>query len=513
MAATYGLTDNGLRIKELAEIVYELEVAFRSYFGEEANVDPATSILGQLIGVYSERETLLWELAQAVYQAGFPDSAEGTSLDNVAALTAIERLAATYSTVTVRCFGTVGVTIAAGKVVSVTGTGARFASTAAGTVAASGYIDIEFQAEQTGEVQAPAGSLTVIETPVTNWTSAVNQEDADLGRSLESDVELRLRRKDSLQIIGAATVEAIRARILDEVDDVTDVIVVENDTDVTDGGGRPPHSIQVVVGGGADQDIGEKIWELKAGGIATYGTDVTVTVTDTQGFDHDIDFDRATILRSFLHIVITVGTGFDSGTKQKETVTVSANDPGDTVTLTINGRDFAVTAGATAALTAQLLAVAVQAGGADWVPVTASQDTPGTDDYFYLESDYAGVAFIDSYTSLSTNTTLTFVDTVADSGDQSEIIADVIEFGEGSVDLAKEQTIGQDLYRSRYFTPVNSTDFINSITIYTASGDESADYWPTTAPTGGGDWSAADISVTSSEVVELDSLRVTIEVV
>ena len=510
--SNFGLTSQGLRTKQLDEIIFELEVAFRSHFGEEANVDPATSILGQIIGIYSERETLIWELLLAVYLNAFPDSAEGVSLDNVAAITALERLAATKSTVVARCSGVVGTSLLTGRIVSVTGTGARFVSTAPAVIGGGGFVDVTFEAEELGEVQAPAGSLVVIETPVTGWTSVVNEEDADLGRGLETDVELRLRRAESLHIIGAATVEAIQARILDEVANVTDVIVVENETDVTDPEGRPPHSLQAIVAGGADQAIGDKIWELKAAGIQTYGTDVSVTVTDSQGFDHTIDFDRATILRSFLHIQLTVETGFNVGSKQREKVTVSTNDPGDSITVAINGRDFIVTAGASAAATAQLIANAIQAGGADWLPVTASQDSPGADDYLYLESDYEGNAFILAWSSSTTDSELTIANLIPNSGDQGGIIADVIEFAEGSADVAKEQKIGRDLFRSRYFGPVNQTRLIETIAIVSTYGDEDADFWPTTAPPGGGDWAASDIDVEAQEIVDLDTLRVTVEV-
>jgi uncharacterized phage protein gp47/JayE len=512
MAANYGLTSQGLRIKRIDEVVFELGVAFRSDFGEEANIDPETSVLGQIIGVYSERDALLWELALAVYQAGFPDSAEQVSLDNVAAITAIERLAATRSTVTARCSGTIGVLLTAGRIVSVTGTGARFQLIADATIGGSGFVDADFEAVELGEVQAPAGSLTVIETPVSGWTSVLNEEDADLGSSVESDVELRLRRRDSLRVIGAATVDAIRARLIDEVDGVTDAIVFENDTDVTDGGGRPPHSIHCIVAGGADVDIAEKIFETKSGGIATFGTDIIEVVLDSQGFPHTINADRATILRTFLHIQIEVSAGFNVGSKKKEKVTVATNVPSETITLSVNGRDFPVTAGATKAITAQLLSDAVQAGGADWVPVTASQTTPGTDEFLFLESDYEGNDFVTAWSASGTSA-LAITNEVLNAGDQGQIIADVIEFAEGSTELPQEQTIGADLFRARYFGPVNLTALIETISITTTEGTEDSDYWPTTAPPGGGDWAASDIVVDADEQADLDTLRVTVEII
>ena len=41
--------------------------------------------------------------------------------------------------------------------------------------------------------------------------------------------------------------------------------------DTTDAAGRPPHSIEIVVQGGTDEDVANIIWKNKAGGIRAYG--------------------------------------------------------------------------------------------------------------------------------------------------------------------------------------------------------------------------------------------------
>lgn len=89
---------------------------------------------------------------------------------------------------------------------------------------------IIFDAQNYGLVVAPAGSLTIIMSPVSGWNSLTNFEQGSIGRLQETDEELRLRFKRSLSSQGAATVEAIRSRILQEVPSVTSVIVFENVT-------------------------------------------------------------------------------------------------------------------------------------------------------------------------------------------------------------------------------------------------------------------------------------------
>lgn len=153
-----------------------------------------------------------------------------------------------------------------------------------------------------GEILAIANTLTVIETPIAGWASANNQNDIDLGNEIETDTELRQRRSKSLQITGTSTVEAIRSRLL-QVPDVTSATVTENDTNVVDGDGRPPHSFEAVVSGGTDDDVANEIWLVKPAGIETHGN-TTVSITDSQNISHDINFSRATDV--YLHVRVTL---------------------------------------------------------------------------------------------------------------------------------------------------------------------------------------------------------------
>jgi uncharacterized phage protein gp47/JayE len=141
--------------------------------------------------------------------------------------------------------------------------------------------------------------------------------DATIGRDLETDAEFRLRREELLSIGGAATVDAIRAAVL-EVDGVGQAFVFENVTDVTDGFGRPPKSFEVVVQGGDDQDIGEAIFAAKPAGIETFKvagpSGVTVNVTDSQGDVHAINFSRASETRMYVAVTVQVDADlFGSG--------------------------------------------------------------------------------------------------------------------------------------------------------------------------------------------------------
>lgn len=87
-----------------------------------------------------------------------------------------------------------------------------------------------FLASEFGVIPAPIGSLTEILTPIGGWESITNLKAGVTGREIETDAELRLRRQNSINILGSATVEAIRARLLQEVSGVTQAFVFENRT-------------------------------------------------------------------------------------------------------------------------------------------------------------------------------------------------------------------------------------------------------------------------------------------
>lgn len=283
-----GLTSSGFDAPTYAEIRAEYVSRARDILGA-VNTDPESAI-GQQISVYAEREALIWQALEGVYLSQYPDSAAGRSLDGAVALTGITRLGATKTVVQVDLSGTAGTLIPAGSQAS-TDNGDLFELVEDVTLDGAGNGSGTMIALEAGEILALAGTLVNIETPVSGWDSVTNPNDGDTGRDEESDSELRLRREQSLQITGAGTVEAIRARLLQQVDDVSAVSIVENRSDTVDGSGRPPHSFETVVSGGVDQDVADLLWEVKPAGIETTGA-ITVIVTDSQGESQTIQFSR-----------------------------------------------------------------------------------------------------------------------------------------------------------------------------------------------------------------------------
>ena len=142
---------------------------------------------------------------------------------------------------------------------------------------------IVFTAVETGAYSLPIGALNKIDSSILGWDEILNLVSGATGRFAETDEELRLRHQDSVRVTGAATAQAIRSRLLAEVDSVSYVALYENRTNETDAFNLPPHSFEAVVSGGLDQAVADKLFEVKPAGIETYGN------TDIQVFDENGD--------------------------------------------------------------------------------------------------------------------------------------------------------------------------------------------------------------------------------
>lgn len=100
---TNGLTPQGFNKKNFQDIKLDIETTLRDSFGT-INLNDE-SVFGQLVGIFSEREALLWYALESIYNAMYPDTANDFSLDNVCQYIGLTRLAATPTTVTAELTG------------------------------------------------------------------------------------------------------------------------------------------------------------------------------------------------------------------------------------------------------------------------------------------------------------------------------------------------------------------------------------------------------------------------
>ena len=376
---SYGLTATGFVIKPTQAI----RESIADYLGTE--VSPTVKELalrddtleGHWAGAFSAELELCWEALEVLYSSRSRDAATDVMLEEVNSLTGTIRREAKPSEVTLTLTGDDGTVVTESSRASgptgewsvsgdteleeltawqastaysigdrVSNDNKSYVCTVAGTSAGSGgpthdsgtaadggatwrYMgngtadaDAKALCTVNGPTTGVAHSITEIETPISGWKGVINLEDATPGRLVETDEDYRVRGEEDLEKPGTGTVDAIRQAILD-LDGVTACTVFENTSDVTDGDGLPPHSIEALVQGGADQDIWDTL--LANAVVATHGDQVG-TAVDSEGTSHTEKFSRPTEIDVYVDIELTYEAGEYAGDDAVKAAIVKAGE-------------------------------------------------------------------------------------------------------------------------------------------------------------------------------------------
>lgn len=109
----YGVTVNGFVRKRLTEIKSDLEANLAAAFGVAISTK-ANSVIGQLVGVEAAAFDDLWQVAEDIYNAMYPNTATGTSFDSSAGFAGVSRLNAQKTKLYEICYGAYNTKIARG---------------------------------------------------------------------------------------------------------------------------------------------------------------------------------------------------------------------------------------------------------------------------------------------------------------------------------------------------------------------------------------------------------------
>ena len=405
-----GLTEAGLVAKTRPEIFENIQSKFKT------RIDPlwddrSNNVINIIANIFAEETSDLWGGVQGAYDASYPSSAYDVSLDDVADIVAVKRIAASQSVAVLQVTGTVGAIVPVDSVVTVADTSERFLVSSSLTLTNTRFSDIvlnitsvvdstvysltlnsevvsinsgvsatansiltalkaaidadvsgvttslptsttlrinvtennsvfglvlgsrigvtsvsdlvQVMASNFGVVKAPANSITNLLVPIAGVTSVINLEAADEGRERETDEELRVRRYESVSIIGASTQNAITANVRN-LEAVTAAFIIENDTFATVDG-IPAKSFETVVEGGDEQTIAQTIFDYKPVGIKPHGT-ITRTVVDGDG--------NSVIVRFSRPVDVFIRVEVDYTTYTEETLPSTAEDAIKTAVIT-----------------------------------------------------------------------------------------------------------------------------------------------------------------------------------
>lgn len=266
----------------------------------ETLIEDAKSIFGQDIYLGEDSQDYQWittvsekiydafQIAQQVYNNRGPSVAIGSGLDSIVKINGIKRKPATYSKCIVTISGIKSTVIKNGIVTDKGNIKWNLPSTI--TIPESGKIDVWATCELSGPIVANPGDITGIYNPIYGWNGAYNEGNAELGSSIEDDAKLRKRQSQSTAQASLTMLEGTSGAVA-QIKNVRRSKVYENDTNLIDERGLPPHSITAVVEGGEDKDIANAIWIHKGIGCFTNG-DTTIKITDKKGQVTPINFFR-----------------------------------------------------------------------------------------------------------------------------------------------------------------------------------------------------------------------------
>jgi uncharacterized phage protein gp47/JayE len=142
----------------------------------------------------------------------------------------------------------------------------------------------------------PTHSVSEIVSSVFGVSEVTNLLAGRSSKERETDAAYRQRLTDELQNPGGATITGIRDGVK-SVLGVTYVAIVDNPLSLADSAGRPPHSMEVYVEGGTDNEVAQKIYDLHPAGVQVVSTALPIdkrtgNIIDVNGTAATLSFSK-----------------------------------------------------------------------------------------------------------------------------------------------------------------------------------------------------------------------------
>lgn len=281
---------------------------YREIYGADVYLEPDSQD-GQLISIQAKQMYDTAVLGAAVYNSFSPSTAIGVALSNNVKINGIERAIPSKSSVDLEIIGTAGTLIQNG--IAEDTLSQKWDLPASVLIPLSGSIIVTATAQNEGAVSALPNTINKIYTPTRGWQSVDNPNAAVEGEPVESDAELRLRQTQSVALPSLTVFEGAKGAVAN-VPGVTRSEGYENDTDLTNSDGLPPHSVAFVVDGGDALEIATVIANKKTPGTTTFG-DQSQVVYDRYGMPNTINFFRPDIQNIKVEVQLKAFQGYTVG--------------------------------------------------------------------------------------------------------------------------------------------------------------------------------------------------------
>ena len=276
---------------EITETGYQGKTV-NEYYDEEKkryiDIDPKWNLDvstpdGLKLATDSEIWATLDALGQQCYNSKDPAKATGLQLDTLAYLTTGKpRKIGTASSVVLKLEGVDGTIVNKDSEFKSTIDGTIWKTILKATIDSTGEVLVSATCTTLGAVDASAGDITNIVSPVAGLSSATNPDSAVPGENPETDTQLRERRQRSVATTGSNQADNMYS-VIATLPSVGEVKIYENFSNTTDANNVAAHSLGIIVSGGDNQAIADAIYSKKnpGCGLSFLGADAAYHVTQS----------------------------------------------------------------------------------------------------------------------------------------------------------------------------------------------------------------------------------------
>ncbi len=300
------ITETGIVIDSLLDVHKRLTDGFKRIYGDDISID-ADNPDGQMIGLFSQEIDNINQALSMIAQMLDPYKATGAWLEQRAMYAGIVRRGADYSYLDdVIVTGKQGVKVPKGSIFS-DGNLSKWVTLADIVLDINGSARVNMRSHELGAFSIQAGKELSMDTVIVGIEKITTTKTAKEGVFEEMDGSLLTRFMRSHSINNHDDRQGLEGALLD-LPDVKQARVYENFTNQTDDKGVPAHSLNAVVIGGSDDDIGLTILKKKIGGCGVFGS-----ISNTQeyaGAQRTVKFDRASNVNIKVKLLLERVGGF-----------------------------------------------------------------------------------------------------------------------------------------------------------------------------------------------------------
>ena len=306
----YGMTPQGFVPKRLAEIQGSLNNRLSDIVDPTTNEFPFQnvsddSILQQIVGVFSEALSEVWNAAYDAYTQFDPLKNTGAGQSGTVQLNAIQRKPGAPTILLMRMEGKPNTTIPIGSRIADASNQHVFTTDHNAVIGASKIVDVQCTCTTKGPFDPAPSTVVTIQTPVNGWNKAHNIATLAVGTAEETDEELRMRQQRSTSLTSYRLIDAIYAAVYNVPGVIFSRAYQNTDAFPADSRGIPFKEVAVVAEGGDPRDIAEAIFLRLPTGQVGFG-DVTEVFYDSQGIANPISFSRPIGVDIYVHVEVTI---------------------------------------------------------------------------------------------------------------------------------------------------------------------------------------------------------------